>query len=93
MTIVNHHLLIRTSIIVCTTSLIILSISNINQFAAARLLYDPDTEFASFYGDRPLIRTGNDVKTYQITNPTISKNSCTDLLIASVTSSGASNGN
>ena len=83
----------RSCGIVCAISLIILSIFNLNQFASAQLTFDPNNKFASLYGDNADVRTTNNIKTFQITNPTISKSSCTDLPIASVTSSGGSKGN
>ena len=90
----NRVSLMRTSGIVCAISLVMLSIFNLNQFASAQLTYDPINKFASLTGENNVgVKINNNIKTYQITDPTISKSSCVDLPISSVTSSSGSNGN
>ena len=90
----NRVSLMRTSGIVCAISLVMLSIFNLNQFASAQLTYDANNKFVSLTGENNVgVKTNDNIKTYQITDPTISKSSCVDLPISSVTSSGGSNGN
>ena len=83
----------RSCGIVCAISLVALSIFNQNQFASAQLTFDPNNKFASIFGDNADVKTTNNIKTYQISNPAVSKSTCTDLPVASVTSSGGTNGN
>ena len=90
----NRVSLMRTSGIVCAISLVMLSIFNLNQFASAQLTYDANNKFVSLTGENNVgVKINDNIKTYQITDPTISKSSCVDMPISSVTSSGGSNGN